>query len=345
MRNTVLVLGAGASCDFGLPTGDALSRQIEAMLTYSFDANGHPMRGDDTIYAQCIGAYPGDQVKVVQFFEAGAKLSRSISYSRSIDDALFKFGDDRFIVQAGKVAIVAAILYRERQSWLYKFQTLSDDNARYQLLKSNSDLWLLNVLRLIQSKIKLSEARSTFSDLIIINFNYDRCLEHYLFHALQPAFSIGEADAVEILSRLRIIRPYGKVASLPWEVAKEQKLRFGQNVELVELFEMSSNVRTFMEQQHDSEDMQQAKYFISKAQQIAFLGFGYHPQNIEFLGSASIHPNLRMYGTVFNTSSADQEYFKELIYRYIMNGGEKEISFQDADCSTFVRDYGLALFG
>jgi hypothetical protein len=42
-----------------------------------------------------------------------------------------------------------------------------------------------------------------------IVFNYDRCLEQFLFHALQKLYGLESQEAFAMLTDLRIIHPYG----------------------------------------------------------------------------------------------------------------------------------------
>jgi hypothetical protein len=341
MKRTVLVLGAGASVDFGLPTGEALTKSVEAKLTYEFGNSDRATRGDELIYAQSLRKYQGSASQ--EFFEAARTLSTSVSYSRSIDDALFKFGHNNLVIEAGKVAIVSTILDAENKSWLNRLSH-PQVTAR-SLIRERDTLWILKLLRLIQSKTRVSEANSVFDNLSIINFNYDRCIEHFLMHALQFAFSIGKSQSIEILTKLNIIHPYGTIGVLPWTGLSGPMVNFGQNPAQVNMFEISANIRTFTEQQDDSVEMRLAKHLISIAEQIVFVGFGYHQQNVEFLSPTHVYPNVGIYGTAFLTSSPDREHFTRLINEYITKTRGALIPFSLTDCSTFIGEYGLSLFG
>ena len=49
--DTVLVVGAGASCEAGLPSGDKLKEHIARLLNFKFDNFGAgPLQGDSRIY-------------------------------------------------------------------------------------------------------------------------------------------------------------------------------------------------------------------------------------------------------------------------------------------------------
>jgi hypothetical protein len=59
--------------------------------------------------------------------------------------------------------------------------------------------------------------RDRLANLVLIIFNYDRCIEHYLFHSLVNYHEMSREQAAELMAGVRIYHPYGKVGNLPWE--------------------------------------------------------------------------------------------------------------------------------
>jgi hypothetical protein len=342
MRKTVLVLGAGASVDFDLPTGEGLSKTIEESLTFRF-TDDHNVTGDSALRMQ--GERGPDAPK---FFEAAQRLATALPYSTSIDDVLYKFGDDRHMVDAGKAAIIAAVLHAEKNSWLH--QTTHPQGNPVATLRSRPDVWLHRFLRFVQSNTPVAQAASAFDGLSIINFNYDRCLEHYLHTALQPAFAMDADRAARIVNGLTILHPYGTVGPLPWQASHEAKVSFGTGPAQVKLLEIARNIRTFSEQLADSEDEQKARMLIRDAERIVFLGFGFHSQNMALIGPKDRAYTGLIFGTVLGTSHADQDVFTRRIVDSFFGGAgpfsgvQARFHFEASRCGDFINTYGLQLF-
>lgn len=63
--------------------------------------------------------------------------------------------------------------------------------------------------------VRNSDVDNVGSNITIICFNYDRCIEMYLEHAIVNAFRDVPADrARQIVARINIIHPYGSLGNL-----------------------------------------------------------------------------------------------------------------------------------
>src|SRR5258708_428635 len=98
------------------------------------------------------------------------------------------------------------------------------------------------------------------------------------FGALQR-LGIPEKEAAAIVEDLNIIRPYGTLGSI--FPNNPLALPFG-SARYPELFSMIDRIRTFTESEalHDKDVLREA---ITAAAMIIFLGFGFHPQNLQLL--------------------------------------------------------------
>jgi hypothetical protein len=194
-------------------------------------------------------------------------------------------------------------------------------------------------------------AASAFDGLSIINFNYDRCLEHYLYSALQPAFAIEPNRAASIVNGLTILHPYGTVGPLSWQESDKAAVPFGIAAGRVQLLEIARYIRTFTEQQTDSEDERTARGLIAEAEQIVFLGFGFHGQNMALIGPRNRAFTHQIFGTVMGTSHADQEVFTQRIVDTFFGGPGQmppgtspRFRFAPSTCAAFIESHGLQLF-
>jgi len=58
----------------------------------------------------------------------------------------------------------------------------------------------------------MDDLASMFDNISIICFNYDRCIEHYLYSALVAHYGITKPAAAKIMGKLRIHHPYGVIS-------------------------------------------------------------------------------------------------------------------------------------
>lgn len=145
---TVLVLGAGASVDFGFPTGQQLVRDIYSLLD--------PKTGSYYDLYYRIARKQNDDILIERF---PVILRKADPFS--IDEWLEK--NDEFIPM-GKIAISIVLLHYELNS------DLSPVNNWYRLLFKRLDGPFEN----FQNNM-----------LSIITFNYERSLEKYLYDAFR----------------------------------------------------------------------------------------------------------------------------------------------------------------
>jgi len=231
----------------------------------------------------------------------------------------------------------------ESKSWLLKL-TANPINARKSLL-SAKEHWLFRVLKAIQTNRRSSELLSAFEGLSIINFNYDRCVEHFLVHALQPAFGIDENDAARAIAGLTMVHPYGSVGALPWQQSPAYSVPFGNEPRQENLRKVGERIRTFTEQQAGGEEASAIKKLIGSAQCVVFLGFGYHAQNMILLGGGVRGEGPHVVGTTYGSSEPDIQVFAERVRANFSRLRNPELVDSKSDCARFMQDHALSLFG
>src|SRR5687768_5240821 len=117
---TVLILGAGASAEVGLPVGAGLLTEIVKLTDIKFDL-GRQRSGDHHI-VEALKALlnEGREVdKLNQHLHAGWQLSASAQQALSIDNVIDALEDNR-IELMGKLGIVRAIHQAERSSLRFR---------------------------------------------------------------------------------------------------------------------------------------------------------------------------------------------------------------------------------
>ena len=272
-RPVVFVIGAGASADYGMPLGGTLATKIASDTDFWFDHGSYrPTRGDADRFDILLRKYQNDRTALNRFTEAGRSLSGAILSSVSIDDALYHLSDYPEAVILGKISIIRSILKAEGLSALkIKPETGAPDTD------AGRSGWAEQMFSMAISQLKLAQIGSAFDNITFINFNYDRCLEHYLFWSLHR-LGIREIDASQIIGKLSIIRPYGTIGS----ILPNDRSRVPFGASQVDPFAIVDRIRTYTESEvlHDKEHLQE---LLRRAHMCIFLGFGFHRQNVELL--------------------------------------------------------------
>jgi len=353
-KKTVLVLGAGSSVEFGLPAGNKLASEIRQRLHPHTSAQPERLIADRTVWASIHaddfaqlqnGRISGPEYdrRFDALKQALETICRGLGLSRSIDDFLYNHGTNQSVVDIGKMAIVSAILDAERYSSIYALETLSATDR----LDKHRDTWLYKLFTHLQTGVRRESANEIFSTLQIINFNYDRCVEHFLACAVEDAYSLTRTEAERIVSNLDIVHPYGQVGWLPWQGRKEHTAPFGATISAEELSGLSAQIKTFTEQNHSDSERAQLRAMIREARVVVFLGFGFHKQNMALIspGRPVNSSGPACFATCYGTSASDQAVFKTLINEGLRDPAYSAPVLTELTCDQFIDEYGLLLWG
>lgn len=339
-KKTVLVLGAGSSFEFGLPAGEGLAAAIASAVNFQSDGLAIT-HGDRTIWGVATDRGNRD---VEAVFAAGQLVSRTLPLARSIDALLYNHGHNAHAVRLGKLGIAACILRAERGSRLMWNRDQDPSAALHAIAPS----WLYKLFRFLWTGVRLDELETIFERLSIINFNYDRCVEHFLARAIEIAYDTSEARAQELIATLDIVHPYGQVGRLPWQRGSGAEASFG--AEHFDLGRVADGIKTFTEQAHDLAEVENWRERLRQADQIVFLGFAFHPQNMELLDLGPDQngaPWARTYATVYQMPGPELDLVRERIHgaRGRPPVGYPEPVLLGATCADFVDQYGAVLAG
>ena len=192
-----------------------------------------------------------------------------------------------------KLAIVKSILDAERRSSIY----IDQNTARSQPLQKATESWLSYFLRDLTRSYRPENVQHSFDNLTIVNFNYDRCVEHFLYIWLQEVYRLDQAAAAAIVQDLSIYHPYGRVAPLDWE-DHSNGFGFGAGYSPNSLLRMSEGIRTYSEVFEPDSGLFEIRKKLGAASTVVFLGFGFHKQNMDILEVGETRERLlRCYAT------------------------------------------------
>lgn len=293
-----------------MPTGNELKASIASSLSFKVDDFRRLAGGDDQLReAICaLGQRPGSSASVNDYYRAAKLIHAGMPQAPSIDNFVDSHRSNTRIAEVGKLAIASAILKAERQSTLYVSPTNTYNKLNFARV---ADTWFHAFFQLICLNSQEEDLPARLSCVRVVTFNYDRTLEHFLFHSIQNYYGCSPERAAEILSYLTVFHPYGKVGNLPWQNSGVG-VPFGGDMHSSALLQVSKGLRTFTEGTSESESqIESIRESIFKAEIITFLGFAYHELNLQLLFGPQrkipIRPSKQVFGTAMGLSESNKK--------------------------------------
>jgi hypothetical protein len=335
-NTTVFVLGAGASYEFGLPIGEQLKDHITKLL--NFDHNG--LNGDDYVSrAINIAAHLDKTLDRNLCIQAAQGVKRALPLALSIDNFIHSNRDDKYVEMCGKLGITRAILHAEFQSKLFCKDTENGID-----FATNSKTWLVKLMQLLSEQCTLQELEERLSTITFIVFNYDRCLEHFLMHAIATSYRISSDKAAEIVRQIAIFHPYGTVGKLPWMRSHtDEVIEFGGMPD-VNLYKLSQGIKTFTEGTDAADsDILAIRKAMYEAKRVIFLGYSYHPLNMKLLvdGNPEKKTTRQVFGTSYGMSASDTDNIQNTLDSLLF--APSVIVRNDLTCLSLFQEYSRSI--
>ena len=219
-KKTLYIVGAGASSEANLPTGYELKEKIASLLDIRFERGYTQISGDSYIY-NALQIYVEKleiQKKEIDLYlqaylHAARHIRDAMPQAISIDSFIDTHNDDKKIELCGKLAIVRSILNAERNSLLY-----IDNSNIYNRLNFSSleNTWYASFMMLLTENCTKENLSRRLKSIALIVFNYDRCIEHFLYNSLKNYYDLKPGETGKLVNEIEIYHPYGIVGSLPW---------------------------------------------------------------------------------------------------------------------------------
>lgn len=306
-KKLTLIVGAGASKEFGLPVGSELKQRIASLLDIRFDYN-QQKSGDHQIRAALEAAVrqPDGRRDINPHLHAAWRIRDAMPQAISIDNFIDNHQGDEKIELCGKLAIVKSILDAERSSNIYVDPRNPGDGINY----SRTEIcWLNPFVHLLTENCRADQLEGRLSSISFVIFNYDRCIEHYLYYALQNYYKLPEPRVAELLNAVQFFHPYGSVGTLPWQRQKNVA-NFGEELRPTSLLENARQIKTFTEgSDPDSSEICEIRDSVGTSDNLLFLGFAFHKLNMQLIGSGPTEideiSQKRSFATAFGLSRSD----------------------------------------
>lgn len=245
-RDTVLVLGAGASFTYGFPLGIKLRDiAVKRFLT---------VKSKDKELLENLELEP-DEIR---------EFAKALLYSgqQSVD----RFVEMRAeYMDIGKIIIALILIEYEDRHLL--FPTIPVKNHWYEYLFNK-----LNINEIPNNRLK------------IITFNYDRSLEYYLTTTIAYSKNIDMNAALDLLSDIPILHVHGKLGDLDFSGQNGRQYNTSINKRTIKHCLRENGIKIIKEVDAGSQEYTKAREWLRSADCIIFLGFGYDEENLYRLG-------------------------------------------------------------
>jgi len=335
---TTLVVGAGASCELTMPsTAELLDRIAQGLDFYRF--GGERMTKDSTMLLRHLSklaerpGHPQDKL-----YAATERLRVSSRLGQMIDTIIEQNDDNPLVSICGKLAITHFIGQGESKASLRPEPKIEGD-----LPLLIGEYWLVELGRLITGGVPRSKVDQCFDNLSIVSFNYDRSIEHFLPFALVTAYGMTLQEAQRLVSaKLNIIHPYGTIGRLPWEAGERPDVDWGVENPW-NLLNLQSCLRTHGELMRDTRALLAVRGAMQQSQRVVFMGFGYHPQNLDLLIDGSFSHNPEVLATTYQMAAPTRTAVARLLKRKLGLDKDDKLLMVDSRCQEFMRDYAMLL--
>lgn len=343
-KETVYIIGAGASYEAGLPTGDKLKKQIAELLDIKYDLSKRQL-GDYELNS-ALRKFASNEKNFLTYLNECRHISRNMPLAISIDNFIDSERGNGKLALCGKLAIIKSILKAESDS---KLSILKYVGKRKFSFSSLGGTWYLSFFRTLTENCRVEDLEVRLRKIVLIIFNYDRCIEHFLLHAFMSYYRLSENESAALVSSIEIIHPYGTIGSLGWEgyIDTSTSVDFGGELRTDRLIDHANLVRTFTEGAH-SENMSTIILRMRYTERLVFLGFAFHKLNMDLLGGNSFDTydnpnNISCFATAFETSASDQGSIGDSVRNLYENNTNMKINIENTTCCQMFSDYSRSL--
>jgi hypothetical protein len=306
-KPTVLVLGAGASVPYGFPTGSKLAYQVY----------GEIQRHDselNTLLGECGHSYEHVKRHMAEF---------EASDSLSLDEFANTRPDLREFVKA---AIVCQLCRQENPNRLFP-----DFN---NVVRGGSSAPEVDWCRYLFRSMKTARADEFVKNkLRVITFNFDRSFEHRLALMARVTYRLDDDALPLVCSSFPVLHLHGSLGRHPYfDESPSEVLRPYTPATTIEQRCALVNEIKIVQDEIPPGVLGTARKHLEWAEQIWFLGFGYHRMNMARLRLNEPLPRASLRGSALGFTEAELVPVRKFC-------GPNQINLQPLmDALTFLRN-------
>ena len=333
---TALIIGPGAGFEIEMPDRRELLNKVAQGFDFARLGTELQTRDMQVLaahfdkFGRQLGAN-GERLK-----EAAGNIRIASRVGASIDSILEQMSHDNLASAAGKLAVIYYTLQAEARSPLALEPRVEGD-----LPLRGTENWLYQLGKLLTSGVPRNMADKAFENLSIINFNYDRSIQHYLPFVVSMAFGMSLNEARQMVGqKLNITHPLGNAGRLPWEPGENPDVEWG-NEEPWNIHNLVKEIQTASERMRNRQYVSGLHSALAGSKKIIFLGFDFDPAVMDFLFDYSLSHDPDVLAAVQNMNQPATAAAYRLLKRSTGIEEDELISIIDKRCFEFLRDYSL----
>lgn len=343
-KKTLFIVGAGASTEAKMPDGCGLKQEIANLLNIKFK-DGYTQSSGDWCICEALRIYVKQlkEQNINPYLYAAWRIREAMSQAISIDNFIDTHNTDKKIELCGKLAIVRSILDAEKNSLLYIDNSNRNNRLNFRALEKT---WYTNFMMLLTENCTKENLLKRFKSIALIVFNYDRCIEHFLYNSLQNYYSLKPDETSKLVKGIEIYHPYGIVGSLPWQ--DDRSVAFGVELPPQGLLDRARQIKTFTESTDPkSSEISAIRNNVINADRIVFLGFAYHKLNMKLLMSdIPVADSLKVrscFGTAKGISNSDCEIINAELKDFYKSSIKTVNIHNNLDCYHLFKEHRRSL--
>lgn len=335
-KETVVIIGAGASASYGLPVG---SRLVADIASGEWDASGLGDLAKDLVSLAYDDENFDDMDEAGEFFRAFSAQCGHAG-APSIDTFLNARSSEPHLVRLGKKLIAAYLIAAERRN----LRTARSFNGIYE--------WLFRRCSPLGGWAGAGRSSPDFTKLSIVTFNYDRILElrfDAMWHAYTGQARASDREIEELALPPLFVHAYGKLESSFERVNPGTllvpRLTPGAVRDSAQRIAIASDRPGCSDPPREANPQPQtvrtARGWLSRAEQVVFLGFGFDDFNMGQLGFgplAQFPVQLPKTTQVFATVRGKNARERETIGKWL---GCSMDNFLDGDAHSALHEWSL----
>jgi len=260
-EKTVYIFGAGLSKAYKFPTNSGLRDRIVQLLNWN---------GEDKSVQKSIEILREFNCEFPDIQRVRKDLIRSFN---TIDEFL-EMRTNKAERKIGKLAIAMALIEKE-------IPEISE------LTNKNDDFYWFIFHRMADETTNAENFKD--NNVSFVTFNYDRSFEHVLSKKLASYYpDIMPHKVHSIMHEIKIVHVHGMLGGMEWQ---ESPREFNPRLDKGTVEIASKGIVTFDEVKGSDSTYTEAKALIKEAQHVYFIGFGFHPRNLQRLIEGDILKN------------------------------------------------------
>lgn len=335
---TTFILGPAAAAELHMPSAAETLDRVAQALDFS-RASANQLTRDGAAIVRHVGALAQRTgASQDQLLKAAQRIHQSAKVARSLEGVIEQNSDDPLLDAFGKLALAVFTLQSEQRS---SVRPTPQPNAALPL--QTGDYWLLDLGKLIIADLPRHQLEASLADVAIVNFGYDRAVEHFLPFVLSTAYGMSLAEAQAIMAaRLRIFHPRGAVGRLPWQAGDAPAADYGDesaaNVDV-----LSALIKTGEQALADRAALHDMRAAIAGADRLVFLGCDFAPQSLLLLAEGALSHDPELIVNMNGLSAPNRAAAVRMLKRLTGAQRDDRLIVTEGRCLDVLKDFSLLL--